>query len=140
MNAVPQDKLITALDHARLLGLITRPATAAALSRDAIDAAQDILDSAPIIAIEEVTPDIVTMRSRLRLKNENGSELIVTLCYPADANLAQGQVSVLSPLGLSLLGSRQGQRITWTAPNQTEHAGTIEEIVYQPEAAGDTTV
>ncbi|WP_424624314.1 GreA/GreB family elongation factor [Achromobacter marplatensis] len=139
MNALPQDKLITALDHARLLGMITRPGSAAGLSRDAIDATQDILDSAPIITLEDVTPDIVTMRSRMRLLNANGDEMLVTLCYPADANLAQGQVSVLSPLGLSLIGSRQGQRITWTAPNQTEHAATIEEIVYQPEAAGDTT-
>ncbi|CAB3634635.1 GreA/GreB family elongation factor [Achromobacter pestifer] len=139
MNALPQDKLLSALDHARLQGMITRPATTFALSRDAIDATQDILDSAPTIAPEDVTPDIVTMRSRVRLLNSNGDELIVTLCYPADANLAQGQVSVLSPLGLSLIGSRQGQRITWTAPNQTEHAATIEEIVYQPEAAGDIT-
>lgn len=139
MNAVPQDKLITALDHARLLSLITRPATAAAISRDAVDATQDLLDSAPIIAIDEVTPDIVTMRSRLRLKNENGSEMTVTLCYPAEANLAQGLVSVLSPLGLSLIGSREGQRVTWTAPNQSEHAGTIDAILYQPEAAGDFT-
>ncbi|WMD20788.1 GreA/GreB family elongation factor [Achromobacter seleniivolatilans] len=139
MNAPTQDKLLTALDHARLLGLITRPASAAALSRDAIDAAQEILDSAPIIAIEDVTPDIVTMRSCLRLLNDDKSEMVITLCYPADANLAQGQVSVLSPLGLSLLGSRQGQRVTWTAPNQTEHSATIQEIVYQPEAAGDMT-
>lgn len=139
MNALPQDKLLSALDHARLQGMITRPATTFALSRDAIDAAQDILDSAPTISPEEVTPDIVTMRSRVRLLNSNGDELIVTLCYPADANLAQGQVSVLSPLGLSLIGSRQGQRITWTAPNLAEHAATIEDIVYQPEAAGDIT-
>ncbi|AYD65938.1 transcription elongation factor [Achromobacter sp. LC458] len=139
MNAVPQDKLITALDHARLLGMITRPATAATLSRDAVDAAQELLDSAPIIAIEEVTPDIITMRSRVRLLNDKGDEMVVTLCYPADANLAQGQVSVMSPLGLSLIGSRTGQLVTWTAPNQTEHSASIEEILYQPEAAGDTT-
>ncbi|CAB3739542.1 MULTISPECIES: GreA/GreB family elongation factor [Achromobacter] len=139
MNAVPQDKLITALDHARLLGMITRPASAATLSRDAIDAAQELLDSAPIIPIEEVTPDIITMRSRVRLLNDKGDEMVVTLCYPADANLAQGQVSVMSPLGLSLIGSRTGQLVTWTAPNQTEHSASIEEILYQPEAAGDTT-
>ncbi|MNU03599.1 Regulator of nucleoside diphosphate kinase [compost metagenome] len=65
--------------------------------------------------------------------------MVVTLCYPADANLAQGQVSVMSPLGLSLIGSRTGQLVTWTAPNQTEHSARIEEILYQPEAAGDTT-
>lgn len=139
MNAVPQDKLITALDHARLLGMITRPATAATLPRDAVDAAQELLDSAPIIAIEEVTPDIITMRSRVCLLNDKGDEMVVTLCYPADANLAQGQVSVMSPLGLSLIGSRTGQLVTWTAPNQTEHSARIEEILYQPEAAGDTT-
>lgn len=139
MNAVPQDKLITALDHARLLGMITRPATAASLPRDAVDAAQELLDSAPIVAIEEVTPDIITMRSRVRLLTDKGDEMVVTLCYPADANLAQGQVSVMSPLGLSLIGSRTGQRVTWTAPNQTEHSASIEEILYQPEAAGDTT-
>ncbi|KAG0758278.1 hypothetical protein G6F22_019701 [Rhizopus arrhizus] len=37
---------------------------------------QDILDSAPIITLEDVTPDIVTMRSRMRLLNANGDEML----------------------------------------------------------------
>lgn len=84
-----------------------------------------------------VTADVVTMRSRVRIRDtRSGDSDEYTLVYPDEADIDQNKVSVLAPLGLALLGSVAGQTISFEAPGG-ERRVRIEEIVYQPERAGD---
>ena len=62
---------------------------------------------------------------------------VVTLCSPQDAEPAAGFISVLSPVGISLLGLREGDVARWQTPHGEECAAVIECIQFQPEAAGD---
>ena len=62
---------------------------------------------------------------------------VLTLCYPQDAEPAAGFISVLSPVGISLLGLRVGDMAKWQTPHGEECSATIESIQYQPEATGD---
>jgi regulator of nucleoside diphosphate kinase len=60
----------------------------------------------------------------------------LTLVYDADADAFGERVSVLAPLGASILGARVGDVVEWQSrrgPRQLR----IERILYQPEAAGD---
>ena len=53
--------------------------------------------------------DVVTMYSRVELVDvHTHRRQVVTLCYPQDAEPAAGFISVLSPVGISLLGLREG--------------------------------
>ena len=61
----------------------------------------------------------------------------VTLCYPPDAEPAGGFISVLSPLGWSLLGLRVGQLARWSTPSGSERTAEVLAILFQPEASGD---
>jgi regulator of nucleoside diphosphate kinase len=61
---------------------------------------------------------------------------VVTLCYPQDAEPAAGFISVLSPVGISLLGLR-ADVARWQTPHGEECAAVIECIQFQPEASGD---
>jgi regulator of nucleoside diphosphate kinase len=61
---------------------------------------------------------------------------VYTLAYPEEADLAQGTLSVLAPLGTALLGTRAGQIVHVRAPGGVRRL-RVERIVYQPEAAGD---
>ena len=63
----------------------------------------------------------------------------MTLCYPADTDPARGFISVLAPLGASLLGLREGDVAGWTSPLGEERQTRIVEILFQPEASGDYT-
>jgi len=40
----------------------------------------------------------------------------VTLVYPAEADISQGRISVLTPVGTALIGLRSGGSITWETP------------------------
>lgn len=61
-----------------------------------------------------ISPDTVTMGSTVEfLDDSNGARRTVTLVYPAEADIAQGRISILTPVGAALIGLRKGQSILW---------------------------
>lgn len=95
------------------------------------------LDRAHIVPPKGIPADVVTMNSRVRLLDmSKGDELVYTLVFPRDADAATGKISILAPIGTAILGFRVGEVIEWPVPLGTRKL-RIEEILYQPEAAGD---
>jgi regulator of nucleoside diphosphate kinase len=94
------------------------------------------LDQAVVVGPDEVPPDVVTMNSRVRLRDGRRT-WVMTLVFPEDANPEEGSISVLAPLGAALLGFRVGQTVTFRVPGGAERACDILSVLYQPEAAGD---
>jgi len=95
------------------------------------------LKRAKVVASEEVPTDVVTMNSLVRLKDlTSGNVMEITVVYPKDADLASRKISVLAPVATAILGCKVGDDIEWPAP-QGMLKYKIEEILYQPEAAGD---
>jgi len=77
------------------------------------------------------------MNSKVRLKDlDSGEEVIYSLVFPNDANVAENKISVLAPVGTALIGYRVGDPIEWKVPRGLKRL-KIEEILYQPERAGD---
>jgi len=62
--------------------------------------------------------------------------MVYTLVFPSDADLKNGKLSVLAPIGTALLGYRQGDIFNWKVPGGTMKIKVLE-ILYQPEASGD---
>ncbi|HET9213096.1 MAG TPA: GreA/GreB family elongation factor [Thermoanaerobaculia bacterium] len=56
--------------------------------------------------------------------------------FPHEADYKEGRISILAPLGTALLGFRVGDVVEWRMPAGTRTL-RIEELLYQPEAAGD---
>jgi regulator of nucleoside diphosphate kinase len=66
---------------------------------------EDVLDACAIVPARQVSSDVVTMYTQvLLLDPSSGERTRLALCYPADADPANGFVSVLSPMGFSLFG------------------------------------
>lgn len=129
---LPGERMLTELDHARLLKLLEKTGPHPAL--------EALLESADVIRSREVPADIVTMNSQLTLVDaRSGERRKLTLCYPQDAEPAAGFVSVLSPVGISLIGLRLGATASWTLPGGSQGLAWVEEILFQPEASGDYT-
>jgi regulator of nucleoside diphosphate kinase len=59
-----------------------------------------------------------------------------TLVFPDEADLSQGKISVLAPIGTAVLGYKVGDVIRWRVPSGEKHF-QISKILYQPEASGD---
>lgn len=136
MHALELERTLTELDLVRIKNLIRRDL------RDRLPPAltqqiEAALDSSAVVPAREVPPDVVTMYSQVLLLDvASGERTKLALCYPADAEPAAGFISVLSPLGLSLLGLRVGDVARWRTP-AGERAAEVLEILFQPEASGD---
>ena len=95
------------------------------------------LDAAETVSPREVPGDVITMRSKVRLRDlTTGEEMIYTLVFPSEAKFDEGRISVLAPVGTAMLGYRVGSVIEWQVPSGLRRL-KVEEILYQPEAAGD---
>jgi len=124
-------RTLTELDHARLAKFTDA-------GRAVDPAMQDLLDNAELVSPTQVDPDVVTMRSRVRVAELSGKgERELTLSYPFDADASDGRVSVLSPVGTALLGLRVGEVARWTAPDGSSAALRVTAMAFQPEASGD---
>lgn len=98
---------------------------------------EEELEKFKIVDSREIPPDVVTLNSRVRLRDLDADrEMVVTLVFPRSANLAEGRLSVASPIGTAVLGYAAGDVIEWQVRAGTKRI-RIEEVLYQPEAAGD---
>ena len=104
--------------------------------RDYLKKLEDELDRATIVDPRAIPSDIITMRSRVRLTDlVSGETNIYSLVFPKEADSNQGKISVLAPIGTAILGYRKGDTIEWQVPSGLRRL-KVDEILYQPEAAG----
>jgi len=94
------------------------------------------LEDAEIVTSDEIPADVVTMNSRVRIKDmDSGREAVYVLVFPRDADVAQGRISILAPIGTAIIGYRAGDVIVWAVPAGKKRL-KVQEVLYQPEAAG----
>lgn len=138
MNSTEERRIIyvTEFDYERLGALIKQ---ANPKSRDKLHLQKlaEELERGEIVEPQEIPHDVITMNSQVRLKDvDSGEETIYTLVFPQNANIEQNKISVLAPIGTALIGYRVGDIITWEVPSGIKQL-KVEEILYQPEAAGN---
>ena len=126
---------ITSKDRARLeaIGQMTE-------AKDRGDLADLVeeLNRAIVVPAEEIPDDVITMNSRVRLLDlDRGTAVEYTLVYPAEADFANGKISIVAPIGAAMIGYREGDEIEWDVPGGRRRF-KVEAVLYQPEAAGDT--
>ncbi|HRP78398.1 MAG TPA: nucleoside diphosphate kinase regulator [Aquamicrobium sp.] len=78
----------------------------------------------------------VQMGATVEYKTNDGHDRIVTLVYPAEADISQGKVSILTPIGTALLGLKAGQSIDWVANDGRTHQLTIVSVTMPEVEAG----
>jgi regulator of nucleoside diphosphate kinase len=98
---------------------------------------EEELEQANVVSSRDIPADVVTMNSQVRIQDlDAGKETVLTLVFPANADYEQGKLSILAPMGTALLGYRVGDTIEWQAPAGLKKL-RVEQVLYQPEAAGD---
>jgi regulator of nucleoside diphosphate kinase len=127
---------ITEFDLERLRELVGVARSCRELDQEGLKVLEAELDRASICSAETVPRDVITMHSRVRIRDlGTGEEIMLTLVYPRAAKLEEGRISVMSPLGTALLGYRSGDILDWKVPDGMRRLEVVE-VEYQPEAAG----
>ena len=124
---------ISQSDHARLSALAS---TFTARNPEASDELLAELERARIVADGWVSAGTVRMGSTVTFKPDTGDRKTITLVFPGDADISEGKVSILTPIGTALIGLSAGQSIMWTARNGRRHELLVL-AVSQPAPGGD---
>jgi len=132
MKTLNRTIYITQADMTRLRSLFESMKS----SREDLKVLGAELDHASIVAPRDIPSDVITMNSKAQVRDLEDDELMTyTLVFPQKANVDEGLISVLAPIGTAMLGHRVGDEFEWRVP-----AGAIrlrvENVLYQPEAAG----
>lgn len=128
---------ITEFDKSRLEELIAVAEEFGGQDRQDLESLVGELEQAEVVSCKGVPPDVVTMNSKVLLRDLDTSEqMTYVLVFPRDANIDVGAISVLAPVGTAILGYSKGDVIEWTVPSGIRRI-SIDDVLYQPEAAGD---
>jgi regulator of nucleoside diphosphate kinase len=123
--------VLSDIDHDRLTSL------ADAMLDRAPAVAEELLSElarAEIVTAAAVPADVVQMGSTVLFRSNDGQERRVTLVFPGEADIAEGKVSIMTPIGAALIGLSPRQSITWKARDGQQHELTVLEVA-QPRAA-----
>lgn len=124
---------VTAGDHAMLSRIAagaanTMPELAAELSHE--------LDRARILPQRRTSPDHVRVGSRVTFRDEATARVSsVTLVWPQDADIESGKVSVMTPIGVALIGMAAQRSIDWTTRSGELKRLTVLEVAAPLDAA-----
>lgn len=128
---------ITQYDLDRLEALISMTRRKHVVDLGYLDSLEEAMLTKSSIDPRSVPADVVTMNSRARLSDPlQNRSMVYTLVFPTDADPDAGKISVFAPLGQAMLGAIPGQDIECTSGGNTRRL-RVEEILYQPEAAGE---
>lgn len=102
------------------------------------DFVEQVEADAEIVPGPRVSADVVTMNSTVSFRDEQtGLVSRVTLAYPVETSIAEFRISVLSPVGMALLGRKAGAVVEVELPDGSQRTIRVLEIHYQPEASGE---
>lgn len=95
------------------------------------------LDSAKIVEPDKIPNDVVTMNSIVKISFPDSKKTLqFQIVYPDQADMKGNKISIFSPVATALIGYRVSDEIQWIVPSGLTKL-RIDEIIYQPESAGD---
>ncbi len=133
LKSVARPENIKAIEEARAHGDLSENAEfEAAKERQAfiegrVGELEYKLASADIIDPDKVSKDRAVFACRVLLENvDTGESVEYQLVGPEESDIAQGRISVSSPLGQAIVGKRMGDEILLNAPGGRRHYELVE--------------
>lgn len=109
-------------DHRIVTGLAT-----GALDRlpEVADALLTEMERARVVPDAKRPADAVGLGSEVEFTSDAGQPRTVRLVMPAQADIAEGRISILTPVGAALIGLSPGQSFDWAGPSGHAHRLTV---------------
>ena len=110
-RSTPPPVILSSTDHDRLAAL-------AEAVRDRTPALSETLlaeiQRSQIVGEDSLRDDVVRMGSTVEFRDEaTGKVQRLRLVYPGEADIGEGRVSILTPIGTALIGLAKGQTMPW---------------------------
>ncbi|ERM02666.1 nucleoside diphosphate kinase regulator [Brucella intermedia 229E] len=128
--------VVSEIDYERLMGGL-----ATNVSERLEEIAEELmaeLDRAKVVPAKRLPQDVIHMGSTVEFRSNDGQQRRVALVYPGEADIAQGKISILTPIGTALIGLAPGQSISWTARDGKQHELNVLSVSNEVEVATAT--
>jgi regulator of nucleoside diphosphate kinase len=107
-------------DYQLLVSFLNGSQHKSAFDRRNAEELQKELKRATLVEVSDFPPDVIRLNSRVQIQREGKAKpLEVTLVTPGLADIRQGKISVMAPIGTALIGFREGQKVKWDVPSGT---------------------
>ena len=101
------------------------------------DALLQELDRARLVPDAKLPDKVVRLGSTVEFATNGDQPRRITLVMPAEADIAQGRISIATPIGVALIGLSEGQSMTAHARDGRENLLTVMKVsAPQPAEAG----
>ena len=78
---------------------------------------EEELKNAQVVEKDLFPKDVVRLNSKVTIAEEKRNRVIeLTLVTPDKADIREGKVSIMAPIGTAIIGFRRGQRVAWQVP------------------------
>lgn len=125
---------VSSLDYNRLHDLVIAARQFSSTDSELLDQLEGELAEANIVSPEEMPPYVVTMNTCVHLTDlASGEDIKVWLVYPSDAKRHKDNLSILTELGVAIIGFSVGDTIEWNSPDGVRSL-RVNSIDFQPEA------
>ncbi|PZX50923.1 regulator of nucleoside diphosphate kinase [Algoriphagus chordae] len=75
------------------------------------------IEKAKKVPDSKIEPQVIRINSVFEVQDVSSGQLLnFQLTLPKDGNIAEKKLSILSPLGVALIGFQEGMEIEWVLP------------------------
>ncbi len=126
--------ILSKTDVARLRSIISEQSRSAIRDLDQLAALGDEIDQARIVDAKALPEDAITLNSVVRVMDaQTRATEEYTLVPPGQADMASRRISVTAPLGVALLGFREGDEIIWEMPGGERRLKVLQVVQPPPD-------
>lgn len=92
------------------------------------------IDRASVVKPKQIDSGVVTLGSSVMFRSSERTRAI-QLVYPPEENILAGRLSILTPVGIALIGLSVDDEMEWSTRDGRTLGLKVLDVPYQPEAA-----
>ena len=117
MQTAKEQLVLTRIDYDIIMSCLMKGVNRHSFDRKDGEELKTEIKKARLVDKNELPGDVVRLNSTVTIKDEiNEKVMQVVVVTPGKANIKQNKISIMSPIGIALIGFRKGQKVQWRAP------------------------
>ena len=117
MQKIKKELVLLTDDYKLLISYLNGRMGKTAFDRQNAEDLHAELKKAKLVSKDSFPADVVRINSTVKIKADDRDKVMEFMVVTPDkANIKEGRVSVMAPIGTALIGFRQGQQVNWNVP------------------------
>ena len=117
MQTIKEQLVLTKIDYEIIMSCLKKGVNRNTFNRKDGEELETEIKKARLVAKEELPADVVRLNSTVTIKDEINQKIMqVMVVTPDKANIKQMKISIMSPMGIALIGFRKGHKIKRQVP------------------------